>query len=160
MWSDPFRLHPRPFSRLRARLRARLRDWGVLPPAAPQSLVDVPDLAAAVTLVRRLARDDAAAEDLVLRVEWAFSLFPPHEHVMRRLSLLQQQTARTGGVEEFCVTVLYAVAMEAVVRNAGGGAQRPHPTRSRSAPPQRRVVSQKGCGEDTAPSLRSTLSMR
>ena len=79
------------------------------------TLVDAPDADTAVALVRALDRGDGA-DALVERLARVLETFPPDERVMRRLSLMQQACQGEGGLREFCVTTVYAVATEVCSR--------------------------------------------
>lgn len=81
------------------------------PPVSQLTLMDAPDAASVVRLVR-LADRGQGADDLVERLDRFFSRFPPDEKIMRRLSLMQQACQGCGDLHEFCVTCVYMVATE------------------------------------------------
>lgn len=66
-----------------------------------------------VALVRALDRRDGV-DRLAPRVMRLFYAFPPDERVLRRLSLMQQRLAGVGDEREFCVVLLFSLAMQHV----------------------------------------------
>lgn len=56
------------------------------------------------------SRSDGDA--LALKLHRLFETFPPDERVLRRLSLAEQRTRGTGGLEDFCATSVYSVASQ------------------------------------------------
>ena len=77
--------------------------------ARPGTLVDARDVASVEALVRSQDRGDGT-DALAARLAAVFRAFPPDEGVMRRLSVMQQRHEGEGGLREFCVATVYAVA--------------------------------------------------
>lgn len=88
-----------------------------------------------VRLVRCVAHGHGSimdADALSNRMERLLQTFPPTETTMQRLSLMQQSTAGTAGEEEFCVVLVYTIAMITAPLTAP---PRPPPLRSQSEQP-------------------------
>lgn len=92
----------------------------------PSTLLDATNVAAVVTLVRILSRPDEGAEELADRLTRLYNLFPPTEMTMRRLSLMHQRHSRDGDLRDFCVTIVYMAATEAILGGAHANHARPH----------------------------------
>lgn len=89
------------------------------------TLLDVATAEDAVALLRAMERGDGT-EDMADRLSSAYARFPPKEGMLERLSLLQQQLQGEGGVHEYSVTFVYAIAMETVAAHVSKRASR-HP---------------------------------
>jgi hypothetical protein len=77
-------------------------------------LVDPTCAADAVRLVRVIAGRASRSMDMDTlsdRLERVFRTFRPTERTLRHLSLMQQQTEGMGNEEEFCVVLLFSIAM-------------------------------------------------
>lgn len=101
--------------------------------ASAGTLLDAPDVASVVTLVRLLGRPHEGADELADRLTRLYGLFPPTEPTMRRLSLLHQRHGDEGGLRSFCVAIVYMAATEAILH----GASVPQQQRKRSRPHSR-----------------------
>lgn len=82
-----------------------------------KTVVDVDDIHEVERLVR-FADSGNGIDDLMDRLTRIMERFPPNEEIMQRLSLMQQKYMGTGNLKEFCITCVYIVAMEVVVRKA------------------------------------------
>ena len=79
----------------------------------PHVMLDPWSVSEARRLVRLLTASDPRmdADTLSSRLERLFQTFPPTEATLRRLSVMQQAVAGTGGEDEFCVVMVFAIAM-------------------------------------------------
>lgn len=78
--------------------------------------MDVYDTSDAINLVRRVTTDDIDSDGIADRLLALFCRFPPREPQMAGLSLSQQHFAGTGGLEDFCTTLVYGIALESLNR--------------------------------------------
>ena len=65
----------------------------------------------AVRLVRRLSTPSTTTEALAERLERLFLHLPPTEATMRALSQLQQRHEGEGGESEYCVALVFSIAI-------------------------------------------------
>lgn len=95
------------------------RRFAAPPPArAGVLLIDAPDVAAVVSLVRALSRADEGADALADRLTRLYRRFPPTEPAMRNLSILHQRHGDEGGARSFCVAMVLMAATEAICHGA------------------------------------------
>ena len=83
------------------------------PSMSPYVIIDPWSVSEARRLVRLLTASDPRmdADTLSSRLERLFKTFPPTESTLRRLSMMQQVVSGTGGEDEFCVVMVFAIAM-------------------------------------------------
>ena len=121
--------------RLNNRMRIRhiqMLLWSHEPTYRCLTCFDAPSVESSVQLIKKLSRPSDDLDTISQRLEKYLAVFPPHERVMRRLSIHQQCVANTKGEEEFCVTLVFAMAMLCIEH-----AHRRRVTHTRSAPPCR-----------------------
>lgn len=76
------------------------------------TLVDAVDVDDVVRLVRIGCGRRGGSEHLVTTIVRLLMTFLPNERVLRRLSLMQQRVAGSGGREEYAVLTVFALAQE------------------------------------------------
>ena len=80
-------------------------------PVPPRTLLDAASVDGVVTLVKRLSHPDRNADELSRRLERLYTRFPPREHALRRLSLFQQSHVGRHDEREYCIVLVYVIAM-------------------------------------------------
>lgn len=98
--------------------------------------IDAPSVESSVRLIRAISRRTDDLDTISQRLETYMTTFPPHENMMRRLSLHQQRVANTRGEEEFCVTLVFTIAMLCIEHT-----RRTRLSRAQSAPVRRHTHS-------------------
>ena len=97
----------------------RLRKRGTTtPPRARHVIVDPWTISDTKHLVKLLTGSDKRmdVDTLSSRLERLFQTFPPTESTLQRLSMMQQAVAGTSGENEFCVILVFSIAMLCVPR--------------------------------------------
>lgn len=85
------------------------------PPHSWNVLVDPTSVADTVRLIRSISRDGNEDSDtLATRLERIFHTFRPTERTLRQLSIMQQTVVGQGNVDEFCVVLVFSIAMMCV----------------------------------------------
>lgn len=75
------------------------------------TLVDMRSIVRVRELVSAVVTDGDDTDAMATRLERLLRHFPPDEFVMRRLSLMQQKVSGRSDADEFCVTLVFSVAM-------------------------------------------------
>lgn len=94
------------------------------------TLLDAASAEDVVALVTRVARPHDDADELAGRLARLYERFSPTEATMRRLSLLYQRHAGSGGLRDYAITLVHGVAIEVLCAAARELAAAPRRTRS------------------------------
>ena len=81
-----------------------------------RACVDAEAIDELIGLVQRLSSGGSDTDALASRLLRLYRTFPPTERHMQALSMLQQEYAGTGGLEEFVATTVCGVAMISFAR--------------------------------------------
>lgn len=91
------------------------------PPRVWNVLVDPTCMADTVRLVHLISRERVGvvdADTLASRLERIFTTFRPTERTLQRLSIMQQSVAGLGNEEEFCIVLVFTIAMLCACKDA------------------------------------------